>query len=168
RLMAMPAYRDAEPEVQRSFEILAGWSERFVGARPEDLPAALVKETVERIGDANTIAYRVTSASEGERDWIVEYDDAGSMVKRASWSGLTLFFDDRDGAVPIGGIRERNTEEGKRIWVLSVYPGRYAPRIAISASGEQPDGPLEDGSIQVWGPDGQLLVKRDFTSSVAD
>jgi hypothetical protein len=114
-----------------------------------------------RIEDDATVTYFVDMESDTEPGWVVVYERESGQLRTATRGTLTLYFDDVDGTRLIGG-RAGGGAHDKGYWLVSFYPGKATPRLALSASGESADHLSAAGNVYAWDPSGKSLLEEEI------
>ena len=160
RLIASPAFKVANIGLQKRMDSIASWADRYGRAMPGDLPYLFSRRDshVTRIESDDVLEVQVTGIDE-DRVWTYYYDKGSSALKKVERDTFAIYFDPLDPGRLIGG-RGEDPEAGFT-WLISFYPGKCAPRIAIATTGET-TGLLAEGKVHVWGPEGETLLEKEI------
>lgn len=166
RLVVSPAFRKAEIGLQRSMDNIAGWSDRYGIAMPSDLPYLFPggNSQLARVEKDDVLEFRAID-NDVDQGWSYYYDQQSGALKRLERETFAVYFDLRNPGHPIGG-RSGDTSTDQ-VWLISLYPGTCAPRMAVAAKGEPPTDLNVEGKLFVWGPDGEILVEESIETSRA-
>ncbi|GMV90608.1 MAG: hypothetical protein AMXMBFR82_03860 [Candidatus Hydrogenedentota bacterium] len=168
RLRASPAFRRIDGMLRRSMENLAGWSQRFLEAEPNEYVEMLHGRDMEVAEVGDDVVYRI-DVGESEPEWTIFQDHLSGRLEVATRGELSLYFDMLDDQRCLAGGRcpDRNNEEADSYWLISFYPGKCAPRMAVAAKGEPPTDLNVEGKLFVWGPDGEILIEKSIETARA-
>lgn len=160
------AFHRAEFSLQHSMICMTGWCERFLNSAPDELRDQLHGKDMRRVEENNNVTYHIEAQDETDSNWIVSYVKDSGQLKSATWGGLSLYFDRVDKTRLIGGRHKLSEMEyGERYWLVGFYPGKTAPRIALSATGKSPSDLVAAGKLYVWDPSGNAIVEKEITEA---
>jgi hypothetical protein len=165
RLNASRAFQNADRELKRQMENLVSWSAKVLAVPHDALMGSLMGDEIEHAIVGEEIIYTIKEG--GEPLWTVMYDQVSRHPKQAVYDdgGLALNFDFHDNERLVGGwatVREIGKED--TYWLVSFFPGRFTPRMAISAVGSPPRDLLAIGSLYVWSTSGDVVLERTIDS----
>jgi hypothetical protein len=187
-LQSSPPYKSLDSRTtSKAFYLKDGmentvrWSEKLVHARPEELVEKLQGTVLEKSEKQSEVEYIIKG--EGTVLWTVVYDKASNHLKRATHNdgGLALYFGYESEAQLLAGIatvREIGKEDC--YWLLSFYPGKFTPRMAIAAvrtpaiapdaagarNSSTPPNDLQGmGEVFIWSPAGVQIVRNEVASA---
>lgn len=170
-----------EAELRRAMNASVSWSADLLNASPDDLVKALHGEVLESHEEESERKYVIKARDKAL--WTVAYERPSGQLTRAIYNdgGLALYYGYNNGALLLGALTTvSGIGKDDYYWLISFYPGKFTPRMAIAAVGtpaidpnavglrhswNPPSNVQAQGEVFVWNPEGAPLVKKEFTSA---
>lgn len=170
RLTSRSAFQALDAEFKRPMQALVVHSEKLIGSIPGELQTALMGDALEQSEHDNVMVYRISSHTEPE--WVVRYDGATTALISATFGNLNMIFDSQETSRLTGGYEEIESKNGREekeasYRLMGLYPGRFLPRVTLTAQGSSVFTAHLTSALKLWSPDGELVLDMVFDQPVS-